>query len=89
MDVIGPSTALATIAALAEPVASIINSFASSMVPTPMVKARFGTLLILPPNIPAFCLRVVDVRDLARVLDMIEDRGSLNPICPASPIPSN
>ena len=44
MAVIGPSTALARIDAFAAPVANSRSSRASRIVPTPIVRARLGTL---------------------------------------------
>src|SRR6516165_6267647 len=89
MAVIGPSTALARIDALAPPVANSSNSRASKIVPTPIVTALFGTLSGSPPNMAAFCLRVTGVSAFSRVRDISADKGSLKPIWPASPIPKS
>ena len=89
MAVIGPSTALAKIEALALPVTRTSSSAASRMVPTPMVRARSGTSSSRPPNIAAFCWRVVGVSVLSRVRERNAESGSLKPIWPASPMPSS
>src|SRR6516165_9846623 len=73
MAVIGPSTALARIDALAAPVANRSNSRASRMVPTPIVTARLGTLSGSPPNMAAFCCRVTGVSAFSLVRDIRAD----------------
>ena len=78
--VIGPSTALARIDALSAPVASSNNSRDSRMVPTPIVRARGGTLSGSPPNMAAFCWRVTGVSAFSRVRDLSADKGSLKPM---------
>src|SRR5271165_5467233 len=74
---------------LGAPVANNSSSRESKMVPTPIVSARFGTLSGSPPNIAAFCWRVMGVSAFSRVRDMSAERGSLKPIWPASPMPKS
>ena len=89
MAVMGPSTALARMAAFSAPVARSRQRRESRMVPTPMVMARAGTLAGSPPNMGAFCWRVAGVRAFSRVRDNRADRGSLKPMWPSLPRPSN
>lgn len=54
------------------------TSLASMTVPTPTVRAAFGTLLTSPPKNLALASIVSTASDLMRVLDTSDDPGSLN-----------
>ncbi len=84
----GPSTARRTIAALCSPVARRQISRASRIVATPIVIAWRGTFSS-PKKSAAASRRVTVSSVISRVRDSAPDPGSLKPMCPVLPMPSN
>ena len=58
------------------------------MVPTPMVIALRGTLFMVP-NLKAASALVIGSNVIKRVTEFTWDPGSLKPIWPFRPMPSN
>ena len=81
-----PSTAWRIAWALFSPLAIIMTSSASVMVPTPTVSAVLGTRLMSLLKKRALDFMVSMVRVLTRVREVREDPGSLNAIWPFSPM---
>lgn len=65
----------------------ILTSLASITVPTPTVRASFGTLLKSLLKNLAFASIVSTANVFTRVRDARLDPGSLKAICPSGPIP--
>ena len=57
------------------------------IVPTPTVKAVSGTWLISPPKKRELAIFVSRVRVFILVLDVKDEPGSLNAMCPSGPTP--
>ena len=62
-------------------------SFESKSVPTPTVKANFGTFSTSWSKNLEFAKIVSCVSSLLRVRELSEDPGSLKAMCPSSPTP--
>lgn len=63
------------------------TSFASITVPTPTVRACFGTLARSPSKNLAFATTVSLAKVLILVRETRDEPGSLNAICPSGPMP--
>ena len=84
--VMGPSTARFTASAFCSPDARMSSSRASMMVPMPMVIAYLGTSSsVLKKRALSRTVRSLSV--LMRVREPSDDPGSLNAMCPLTPMP--
>ena len=85
-EVTVPSTALATLFALCSPQASNTIFFDFIILSMPSVMAFLGTFCN-PPKSGDASIFVAISSVIKRVLELIVDPGSLNPICPLRPMP--
>ena len=86
-EVTEPSTALATLSALCSPQANKTIFFDFMILSMPRVMAFLGTFCNPPKSGDASILVAIS-KVIKRVLELMVEPGSLNPMCPLRPIPS-